>query len=131
MEENQQEILFQLSIFEQQIQQLQQQIQSLEQGIIEINTLNLGLNELKDSEGKEILAPIGRGIFVKSKILSEELTVDIGGKNFVKKTVSETQKLIQNQTKKLEDVKKDLEKDLEIVGKEVEKVIHKAQIKER
>ena len=85
MDEAQQELMFKLSMFEQQIQQIQQQLQAVEQGVAELTSLNLGLEEIVGSEGKEIMAPIGRGIFVKAKLLSEELIVDVGGKNFVKK----------------------------------------------
>ena len=60
MEDKQQEIIFKLSMFEQQIQQLQQQLQAVEQGINEMDGLNNGLNELIGSVDKEILASIGR-----------------------------------------------------------------------
>ena len=122
MEENQ-EIMFKLQMFEQQIQQLQQQLQAIEQGIVEMNSLSFGLDELVGKEGKEILAPIGRGIFVKSKLASEELTVDVGGGNFVKKTIPDTKKIIEEQIKKLEDVKKELNGNLEKVSGELMRVM--------
>ena len=89
-EQNQQEILFKFSMYEQQIKQLQQQMQAVEQGIIELSSLNLGLDELVGNTGKEIRAPIGRGIFVDAKLNSEELIVDIGRGNLVKKSIPET-----------------------------------------
>lgn len=122
-----QELIFKLSMFEQQIQQLQQQLQAVEQGIVEITSLNIGLDELKDSKGKEILAPIGRGIFVKTKLLSEKLTVDVGGGNFVKKSIPETKKIIEKQIKKLEEVKKELNNNLEKLSEELVKVMNEAQ----
>ena len=127
MEKNQQELIFKLSMFEQQIQQLQQQLQAVEQGIVEISSLNIGLDELKGSKGKEILAPIGRGIFAKTKLLSEELTVDVGGGNFVKKSIPETKKIIEKQINKLEDVKKDLNSNLEKVSEELQITMFNAQ----
>ena len=127
MEADQQKLMFKLSIFEQQIRQLQQQIQAVEQGIVDISSLSLGLDDLKGSEGKEILAPIGRGIYAKTKLLSEELTVDIGGGNFVKKGIDDTKKIISEQIKKLEKVKRDLEKSLDNLGQELEKVMLEGQ----
>ncbi|MBI2043055.1 prefoldin subunit alpha [Candidatus Pacearchaeota archaeon] len=126
MENEQQELLFKLSVFEQQIRQLQQQINAIEQGVLELESLNVGLDEIKNSIGKEIFAPIGRGIFVKSKILSNDLTVDIGGKNFVKKTVEETKEMIKKQIEKLEEIKKELNNNLFEIGKEAERMIGKA-----
>ena len=128
MEENQ-EVLFKLSMFEQQMRQLQQQLQAVEQGIIELSTLNIDLKEIENGEGKEIFAAIGRGIFTKAKLLSDELTVDIGERNFVKKSVSETQKIISKQVEKLEDAKKELNRGLEELSKEAEKIILEGQKK--
>lgn len=126
-EKDQQELMLKLSMYEQQIQQLQQQLQAIEQAIVEMNSLNLGLDELVGSEGKEILAQIGRGIFAKTKLLSEELTVDIGGKNFVKKSIPDTKKIIEEQIRKLEDVKKELEDNLEKINEELTKTFMSAQ----
>jgi len=127
MEKNQQELMFKLSMFEQQIQQLQQQIQAVEQGIVEMNTLSIGLDELKGSEGKEIMAPIGRGIFAKTKLVSEELTVDVGGGNFVKKSIPNTKKIIDEQVNKLKDVKKTLNDNLEKISRELVNVMEEGK----
>ncbi len=130
MEDEQQELMFKLSMFEQQIQQMQQQMQAIEQGIVELTSLNLGLGELVGSEGKEIMAPIGRGVFVKAKLLSEELTVDVGGKNFVKKSIPDTQEIINEQVKKLEDVKKSLSNSMEEINQELTRTVIDAQSKQ-
>jgi len=129
MEENQQELMFKLSMFEQQIQQLQQQLQAIDQAIVEMSSLKIGLDEFK-GEKKEIFAAVGRGIFIKAKSVSEELLVDVGGKNFVTKSVPETKKLIEDQIKKLEDIKNDLNHNLDEVGGELQKTIMGAQGKE-
>jgi len=127
--EKQQEILFKLSMFEQQIQQLQQQIGAVEQGMVELKTLNSGLNNLKGKEGEEIFAPIGKGIFAKAKLLSEELIMDVGSKNFIKKSIPETQKVIEEQLKKLEEVKEELNKNMDDTNEEARKLIGNVQEK--
>ncbi|HLA23474.1 MAG TPA: prefoldin subunit alpha [Candidatus Nanoarchaeia archaeon] len=121
--EKKQEILFKLSLFEQQINQMQQQLQSVERGIIDLSSLELELDDLKGSNGKEILAPVGRGIFAKAKLLSEDLIMDVGGKNFVKKTIPETQDIIKGQIKKLEQIKSQLQKNSDEISREAEKLI--------
>ena len=129
-QQEQQEFLFKLSIFEQQITQIKQQLEAVEQGITELNFLSSGLDEIIGSEGKEILAPIGKGIFVKTKLLSENLIMDVGGKNFVRKNIPETQKTIINQIKRLEEVKEELNKNMGLVSKEVESIIKSVEGKE-
>ena len=129
MEKKQQELIFKLSMYEQQIQQLQQQLQAIDQGIFEMDGLDHGLNELIGSVDKEILASIGRGVFVKTKLLSEDLIVDIGNKTFVKKSIPEAQELIREQIEKLNDVKKELEDNLEKIGEEMQRVYQERQEK--
>jgi len=122
-QQNQQELLFKLSMFEQQIQQIQQQLNAIEQGIVELSSLNLGLGEIIGSEGKEIFAPVGKGIFAKTKLLSEDLIMDVGGKNFVKKSIPETQKIVKEQIKRLDEVKKELNENLEVTSEELNRLI--------
>ena len=117
MEKSQQELMAKLSMFEQQTQHLNQQLQAVSDGIIEMSSLNFALDELKGKTGKEVLSPLGRGIFTKTKLISEDLIVDIGGKNFVKKSIPEAKEIIEDQMKKLEEVKKSLEAEIEKVNK--------------
>lgn len=123
MEEDQQKLFLKLNVFEQQMQQLQEQLQAIEKSILDLDSLNLGLEELVGAKGKEILAPIGRGIFVKTKLDSEELTVDIGERTLVKKNIPDTKKLIEEQTEKLKEIKQELNNNLEKVRKEMTSLI--------
>ena len=130
MDQRQQELFYRLNLYEQQIRHLQEQLQAVEQSSVELESLSLALEELKGKKDSEIMAPIGRGIFIKSKILEETLLVDIGGKNFVKKTIGETRKLIDDQVGKLEQVKKELEDNTENLSNEIQELISKAESEE-
>jgi prefoldin alpha subunit len=129
-EQEQQELLYKFSMFERQIGELQQQIEAVERGIVDLTSLNFGLDELVGSIGKEIFAPFGKGIFVKAKLISEELNVDIGSGNFVKKSIPETKELVEEQIKKLEQIKGELEHNLEQLGEEITKMMNQNQEKE-
>lgn len=118
-----QEFLYKLSIFEKQIEQLNQQLQLIEKSILDLNTLDFGMDEIKGSVGKEVLAQLGRGIFVKTNIVSEELVVDVGEGNFVKKSIPETKKIIKEQIGKLNQLKKELENKIEEIDKEVGELV--------
>jgi len=130
MAKNEEEFMFKLEKFEQQIQPLQQQLEAVEQGIQNMNSLNDGLDELTGSTGKELLAQMGRGIFVKTKLISEELTVDIGEKSFVKKSIPETKKIIEEQIKKLEKIKEELKKALSKIEEELTETMNEMLEKE-
>jgi prefoldin subunit 5 len=109
--ENNQEILFRLSMFE-------QQLQAVSRGIVDLESLHLGMDEISGSIDKEIFAQIGKGIYVKAKIVSEELNVNIGDNNFVNKSIPETKELIMEQIKRLKDVEIELERNIEITNNE-------------
>lgn len=128
MEENQ-ELIYRLAVIEQQMQQIQQQVQAVEQSIADINSISAGLDEL--TVEKEVLGLVGKGIFARTKLISEELIVSIGGGNLVKKSIPETKELIKQQIDKLEEARKGLNENLGIIGKEFEKIVEEAQAKER
>jgi len=120
-----------LSMYEQQIQQIQQQIQAVEKGKIELKSLKIGLGGLVGSKDKEVLAPVGRGIFSETKLTSEKMLVDVGGGNFVKKTIPETQEIIEKQIKKLEEVKIELEENLQKLLEELQITFAEAEKEEK
>lgn len=107
--------------------QIQEQQRAIEQAMLDMNTIALGLGELVGKKDEEILAPIGRGIFVKAKLLSEELTVDVGANNYVKKSIPDTKKLILDQIEKLKIPKKELEDELEKINNEITQTMQEHQ----
>ncbi|MCK9597221.1 prefoldin subunit alpha [Candidatus Pacearchaeota archaeon] len=121
------EILYKLAVFEKQIQQIQQQLQLIEQGLNDLNSLDNEIDNLRGKKDKEILAPVSSGIFVKAKLLSEDLIVDVGGKNFVKKSIDETKETIREQIKKLEEVKIQLTNSLDEINKEATEILMKIE----
>ena len=117
-------------IFEREITQIQKELQAIEGAILDLNQIKLGLDEISGKKGNEILAALGRGVFLKAKIESDEPLVDVGEGNFVKKTVPETKKLIDEQVKKLDGVKNDLEKELDKISAQITKAMEKENEKD-
>ena len=130
MEENR-DFVYKLAIIEQQVQQIQQQLQAVEQGIVDLNSLNFELDELVGSKEKDILSPIGRGIFTHTKLVSEDLIVNVGKGCLVKKSIPETKELIKRQIENLDKVRRELNENLDDVGVEFEKVIQEADQKRK
>ncbi len=122
-EQNNQEYLIQLSVLQQQAEQIQQQITAIDRQISEMRVFETELNELKSGRGKEILAQVAKGIFIKSEIKEDNLFVNVGEKNFVKKNIEDTKKLIFQQSQRLNEVKKSLLEDLDKINKDLEKIL--------
>lgn len=123
----QQEIIFRLSMMEQQISQMREQLQAVESGIAELDKLGTGLNEIPKSVGKEILAQIGKGIYAKAKITSDELMVNIGDGNFVNRSAKDTKELIDKQSEKLRGIGAELEDNLEKASADFRRMIEEYQ----
>ncbi len=121
-EKSEQELMMKFSMFEQQIRLIQDQLQAVEQKILELKDIELGLEELIGKANSEIYAPVGSGIYVKAKLESEELLVNVGGRNLISKDIPETRKILQEQIKKLEGIRGDLNKEMDKINDEVTKV---------
>jgi len=121
--EKQQEMIYKFSVFEQQMRQIQEQLQLIEQGMNDLVSLKEGIESIKGKKNNEIFAHVGKGIFVKAKLLSEDLIVDIGKKNFVKKNINETKVMIDKQVKRLEEIHDNLNSSVEEINEEMVKLI--------
>jgi prefoldin alpha subunit len=96
-----QEQIIQMQVLEQEAEALSQQLQLIEQNLSEINDLGLSLEEIEKKDNKEILVNIGKRIYLPVEIKDNNLFVEIGKGNFIKKTCSETREIIKGQIKKL------------------------------
>lgn len=123
-----QELNAKFQVFEKQIFQLQEQLRSVEQALFDMSIIHSGLENLKGKTGEEIMAQIGQGIFVKANLSSEKIVVDIGGKNYVEKTIDETKEMIENQETKIKEIKKEIDQELERVNQEVTKTMQEFQL---
>jgi len=121
------EVLFKLAVFEQEINKLEQQMQLIEQQVLEMQSLYSGLKELEKSKEKQMWANLGKNIFIKTEILDKNLLVDIGNRTFVKKNITETLKLIEEQLIKLIEVKNKVMGKLQEIQQQMEEVIMEAQ----
>ena len=129
-ESNKQEILMQLSQLQQQSEKYQEKIQLVNQQIEEMQSLKEGLDKIKGNKGEEILANIGKGVFVKAEIKEKELIVDIGNRILVKKSPEETKKVINHQIEQMDDIKKQLLDYIEDLNLQLQHLVMQAQSQE-
>lgn len=117
--------LLRLSILDQEARKIQEQIQIVNQQILDLEVLSSSLDSLNNE--KEILANMGRGIFVKSKIQEKELFVNVGSGIVLKKTPEDTKKIIKKQIMQLEEIQKNLVNSVDGINEELQDLIIKAQ----
>ena len=112
--EESQELTFKASLIERHMQDISEKIDYVTQQLSELEEFNQNMKFIKDSKGKEVFAPLGRGIYVKSSSQDNDLFVNVGSGVVLKKTSEETSKIIENQIKNFHEAKISLMTQLEV-----------------
>jgi len=126
---NQQESFMQMQMLGQEAEKLDQQMQMIDQQVVELAAVRESIVSIKDNKDKnaEILANLGKGIFIKADLKSKDLFVNIGKDVIVKKTPDETLKIIDEQTKKMTDGKIAMTERIQQLQIEMNNILMQAQ----
>jgi len=122
-----QEYLIRLATLEQEINRLEQQMQLIDHQVLEMQNLKNGLEEMDKSEEKQMLANLGKNIFIKTEIKEKKLLVDVGNRTFIKKSMGDTVKLVEEQLGKLMEGKMQVIGRMQEIQEEMEKIIVEAE----
>ncbi|MDD5193427.1 MAG: prefoldin subunit alpha, partial [Candidatus Nanoarchaeia archaeon] len=85
------------------------------------------LEKISEKDSKEMLANLGRKIFIPVEIKDKTLIVEVGNKTFVKKSIPETKKLISEQMEKLTSARVQILERLEELQEEMQRMIDEIQ----
>ena len=106
--------MFRASLAEKHLQELNEKIEYLSQQLSEMGQFSNDIAFLKDTKGKEILAPIGKGIYLKSLAEDNNFLVNVGAGIIVKKSPGETRAIIESQIRSFNDARSQLMAQLEV-----------------
>lgn len=108
-----QEIIQALGQLNQQHENLQEQLKIVDQQINELSQFKEELAVIDKNHSGEAVISLGKSVFAPVKMVhGEKMFIEIGAGYFVKKTNKETSEVIDDQTKKLEELKKYLSSEL-------------------
>jgi prefoldin alpha subunit len=110
--------IMQFQMMEQEANRLSQQLQMIESNLVEIENIKSGLDEIEKKDTKEILANIGKKIYIPVEIKDKNLIIEVGNKKFVKKSIAETKELIGEQIEKLNSARSEITQRLEALQEE-------------
>lgn len=117
--------IMRLYALQQEAEKYEEQLNLANQQIQELESLSLSLKKI--TENKDILAPIGRGIYVESEVKSKELFVNIGSNIIVKKTPNQAIEIISNQINKIEEIKNGLMNEMNELNNQMRDLLEEAQ----
>ena len=103
--------------------ELDDKMKIVEQQIIELQTFEKHLETLENNTEKEMLAPIGKGVYIKSAILDRKLFIDVGAGVIIRKDPKDALKIINNQIKKLSEIRTSIYSAIETSNIEMQHII--------
>ena len=123
-----QEILQRAVMLRQQSEEVEKQLDFLKEQIAELEKFSESLKIIKENKNKEIIAPMGKGVYVKaSRDEKEKLFVEVGAGILIRKTPEEAEKIIENQISKFNAVKIQLNQQLSEFAAEFGKMMEEIQ----
>jgi prefoldin alpha subunit len=104
-QEKQYELMMKMQESYQQSREIEEKLQIIDQQIVELQRFEISLNDMDKNESKEMLASLGKGVFVKSEMKKEKLFVDVGAGVYVRKDVDDAKKVVLEQLKRLGELR--------------------------
>lgn len=126
-----QETVYKISAFEQQATELEQNIEFVERQLQELNQFLESLNSFAKSKETEMLAPLGKGVFVKTEVMDKKLYVDAGAGVVIRKTPEEAAKIIESQVSKLTELRIQLTNQRDLYGQAMQELIRDIESKQK
>lgn len=101
--------IIEIRMLEEQARQLEEQIALIEQQVMESQLLQQNLDEIKNMKQKEIIVPIGKDVFINSKVESmNSVLVNVGSGIVIKTDIEGAKKEIEKHNEKFLRVREEL-----------------------
>jgi len=123
-----QEYLMRMQVIEEEARQIEMQIEMIDQQTMELIQISKSLEQLwLKEETPEFLANLGKGIFIKTKVLEKEVFVSIGRGVVVKKTPKEAVEIITTQLRRASETKSEFMLRINELQGEMQKLVEEAE----
>lgn len=121
------ELIIKLQETHRQSQEIEEKFKVVEQQLDELQKFASSLEDLDKNSNKEILASLGKGVYIKSDIKDEKLFVDVGSGVLVRKSIEESRQVVEEQSKKLNEMKIQLVAENETIAENMRGLIEKVE----
>ena len=112
---------------QEQSRDIEEKLQIVEQQISELQNFKISLDELEKNKNREILASLGKGVYIKSDIKDEKLFVDVGSGVLIRKSLDKTKDIIEEQTKRINEMKMQLTAEKETISENMKNIIEEIE----
>lgn len=116
--------LLQLQVLEQEANHYGEQLRLIGQQINEMGILKNDVKKIEINQNQELFAGIGKGIYIKGKLVKSDLLIEVGSNVFVPKTAKEVENIIEEQIKKLKEAEKEIGVKIESINRQLTGIIN-------
>jgi len=127
MDMEKQDYIVRLGMLQQEAERINQENENVTRQINELQSLKLNLEYFSSAKGSESLVSLGNGIYTKADVKERSLWVNIGANTVVKKSVSETNALIDEQIGKLGKIREQIAKEMDSLNAQLNMLIEDAR----
>lgn len=113
------QLILKANELQQRMQEIEERLGVVNQQIVELNSFGDDLSEISNSGSKEILASLGKGVFVKSEMKDRKFFVDVGSGVFVRKSPEETKGIISGQLERMKQLQEEIWGQREEINQEL------------
>lgn len=121
------DLMIQLSLLEQRSEEVRQQIETVEEQAKEMDALKSSLEALDKNKNGEVLANLGRGIFVKTQVGDDQVFLNVGSKTFIRKSFKDAAEIVEKQVSELGEIKHHLMHSLEDINLNLQSLVEEAR----
>ena len=105
------------------LKSLEEKADIIEQQLIELENFSEVLKELDKMDGQDILAPVGKNVFMKTKPVDDKFFVDVGSGIFLRKKSDETKEAVSEQIRKLAEMRIELSAESESANEKLRDLV--------
>jgi prefoldin alpha subunit len=96
---------FEFEVLKERAGTLEEQILNLEFKKNELKIVSESLDEIKEKKGKDILVPLGSGVFLRGNLVDDKkVLVNVGSNVVIEKNIDEAKEIINAQIEEIEKV---------------------------
>jgi len=121
------ELIMQLQGRYSELQESEERLNLVEQQISELQAFGESIKEINNSDDCDILAPLGKGVYLPAQIKEKNLFVGVGSGIFVKKTPDEAEKVVVGQVSGLIKMREEFSLRIEKLNVEMREMMGKIE----
>ncbi len=105
--------------------EIEERLNLVEQQTGELKSFEESLDSLDKSNQDDILAPLGKGVFLPAKIKDKMLFISVGAGIFIRKSPAAAKKIVKEQIEGMASIKEELYGRMEALQREMQDIVGK------